>query len=251
MEFEDYRKLKHPTPYVYKLSGKGKELLYYGSTHSADPEDPIFTDIEKKFFEFDPDIALCEGEPGPVVAKSKEEAIRSGGEVEFVGFLCSQHQIKALPACIFSDEEAESLSREFPKEEVFLYLVARVLGYRFRVGKEVTKDFLEKTYLPTRKKFWGDWGGFRFTLRNLEKAHRKVLGRELDLSEKRFWLDASNPTKDLSVLNEVARRSGDLRDEFTVNSIRDTLKSHNRIFVIMGSSHARREEPHLRKMIEG
>lgn len=249
MQFEDYRKLKHPTPYVYRLAGKGKELLYYGSSHRADPEDPMFVDIEKRFSEFDPDTALYEGETGPVTARSKEEAIRSGGEAEFVAFLCSQHHIKALSATLPPPKEAELLTREFSKEEVFLYFVARGLGYRFRVGKKITRDFLEKG-LSWYKKILG-WKGFVFSLESLGKIHRQIVGRGLDLKDEGFWRDASNPTKDISVLNEIVRRSGDLRDEFTVNFIRGILKSYNRVFVVMGSSHARRQEPHLRKLIEG
>lgn len=249
MQFEDYRKLKYPTPYVYKLLGKRKELLYYGSAHhSADPQNPMFTDIEEKFLEFNPDIALFEGEAGPSVSRSKEEAVRRGGEAEFVAFLCSRRNIKTLSATLPVPREIELLTRKFSREEVFLYLVARFLSYRFRVGKSVTKDFLEKSYLPWCKKRLG-WSDFEFSLENLEKIYLKVLGQSLDLADEGFWRDASNPTKDISVLNEIARKSGDLRDGHTVTFIRGLLKSYNRVFVVMGSAHARRQEPHLRDLI--
>ena len=46
---------------ILYLEQNEKKLLFYGSIHSNDPDDSMFEDIERRFLELQPDIALVEG----------------------------------------------------------------------------------------------------------------------------------------------------------------------------------------------
>src|SRR5690606_19910502 len=49
-------------PYIIEATHEpGGKLLYYGSSHFYDPDDPMIKDIEDKWHSFKPDIALWEG----------------------------------------------------------------------------------------------------------------------------------------------------------------------------------------------
>ncbi|MDQ6984848.1 MAG: hypothetical protein Q9M76_00935 [Candidatus Dojkabacteria bacterium] len=58
---EEYSSLAHKTPYIYEIKNNNKELYYFGTYHSRDPEDEIFNIIESAIKEFNPEVLLIEG----------------------------------------------------------------------------------------------------------------------------------------------------------------------------------------------
>ena len=65
-------------PYIMEIKGE-KNLLYYGSWHTSDPEHPQIADIVKKWNEFKPTVAVTENRPGFYLG-GLSSAVESHGE---------------------------------------------------------------------------------------------------------------------------------------------------------------------------
>ncbi|MBD3224817.1 MAG: hypothetical protein GF313_08815 [Caldithrix sp.] len=63
MRFEQYQNVNHKEPYIYQIEANTGTLLYFGSRHSYDPDDPQLDTLINRFNRFAPDMVLTEAFP--------------------------------------------------------------------------------------------------------------------------------------------------------------------------------------------
>jgi len=255
LSFEEYNKLEHSTPYTYILSKADRFLFYFGSRHSYDVNDSQYAQLEKFWDSFTKtthekdQIVLIEGGKRPAL-KTKEEAIKAGGEMHYVAFLAKNMGIRT-----FSPEPPESkrykfLLQFFSKEYIALYEFERIC-YQWN-NRSITDDFEEYLikYMKSvaRESRWND---FDFSLQNMIVMHEKLLKQPFNKNDKKFFYNVINPTTNFSIVNKISRLEDDsFRDDYILKEIVRIWNERRNIFIIYGSSHAVRQEPALRNVIE-
>src|SRR3989344_9476644 len=61
MSAEEYAKKNWPELHVFDIEKDDKILRFFGSKHSNNPDDLIFSEIRKQFNDFQPDAVFIEG----------------------------------------------------------------------------------------------------------------------------------------------------------------------------------------------
>jgi hypothetical protein len=270
MTWEEYAAHnRHANPYVFELKKGGKELVYFGAMHSNDPSNPMFDQIRAKFAETRPDSMFVEGwahleeikaDPeryarGIEMMKNAtyEEVIQKSGEAGLGLKLAVDAGIDFYsPEPKFSDEVAHILEQGFTKEEAFVEYVHRDLYQYYRNHEKIpVEQYLESNIIKSFKDAT-NWEGFDYSIEHLEKIGKEIWGDKADIRVPDFSSERTNPVPEeeefKTRVTEVAKASSKFRDVYMVKALKDALKTHNKPFVIFGSSHAYMQRPALKKL---
>ena len=239
LRFDEYARIRHPTPYVVDVARDGTRLVLFGGRHSSDPTDPMFERIEETFARVAPAFALHEGTP-PAVEPEREIAIRRHGEAGLVRHLAARAGIETASMDIPLPEEARLLLREVTPGEALVYLVVRQLASFNR--KTARMDFAG--YFAEFFALIGPALSLDVDWPLVEREHRRVLGRPL--SPRDVTAFETDPMRDELPTQRLSRRSNRLRDEHMLAQLRAALDAHRRVFATVGVSHAVMLEPALR-----
>lgn len=264
MSFEEYARSEHEQPYIYEISHGEKKLMYFGAYHAYDPADPMFVDIKKRFEELRPNVVVVEGMeklaqlPPAAMDKIKqaswEDAARKGGEAGFALKLAVEAGIEVVsPEPEEKDEISDLEAQGFKPEEIFaFYMYREVAQYSRQKPMLPLKDFLEPYIADFKESV--DWKDFDFSLDHLETIGQKIWGEgakleDVDVVDQRIdpvpWPSTEGRQ---TVINQIARRSSQFRDEHMVSAIRQLVKKHERVLVVFGASHAYMQQPALRNL---
>ena len=100
-----------------------------------------------------------------------------------------------------------------------------------------------------------NWKGFDYSYERAIQLGEQILGKSIDVENEPEALDFIDPIpweekKDKqTTLNRIGEASSLFRDKKIVSDIADALKTHKRVFVVYGASHAAMQEPALRKAL--
>lgn len=254
LKFEELDKLNPTYPYTFKLENGNKSLLYYGTKHIFNPDDPEFDEIRKQFAEFKPQLALWEGSVDMDLS-SEDNAKRKGGEAGYLNYLAKQAGIPTKNLDVPMEVDLNFQAEKFGKEAAFAFFCLRQMNTLSRmvdqgqvVNEHKVKFGLENRIKELEEK--SEWSDFDFSLENLKKIFKGLLQENLKLDISKWNKEWLGQHYHHSVLNEIFRSSIEFRDIYTVNFIIEQFKEYDRIFVLMGGSHAYMEEPALRKWFE-
>ena len=249
LTFEQLQEMDYETPYILDLQKGEKHLIFYGSDHSNAPDDPMFDDIEKRFLDLKPEIIFNEGGDPPSL-DDRNESIRKFGESGFLMYLGKTHNVPVKNIEPPLQEQFDYFLKKYSKEDVLLMYFCRQISQLQRMNQTVNVDFENYMY------------GF---LKQLQKEGFPISDEEATLKyaitiyedffdEKFAWktFDGKNisPMGNESILNEIYREVGQFRDRYIVELISDTLKKYDRVFIVMGSGHAVKQEPVLRSLFK-
>jgi hypothetical protein len=271
MTAEEYSKLEHFTPYLYELKTGEKKLYYFGAYHSRNPNDVIFSEIENKFNEVNPDMVLIEGmsnvhqeresfEKNEFAPGEDEETVRKkiidiAGESGFALLLASKKGIDCeSPEPKDEDMYNDLLEKGFSRDDIFAEQVFLVLPQYHRQTEQKGFKGYAEFFIDSFKKAT-NWEDFDYLYEHALEAAQKAIGKDIDVEHDEYTLDYVDPIpwdnkKDAqTVLNEIARATSQYRDRFMVSEIAKLLKTHKKIFVVFGASHAVMQEPALRELI--
>jgi len=265
MTAEEYSHTEHATPYIFELQTGDKELRYFGSPHVRDPKNPLFAEIEAAFNEANPDIVFVEGVSvrgdktkfdERVKAASREEAIEHMGEPGFTLKLGVEKEIEwRSPEPTDEDLYNDLLAKGFSKEQIFAWDVFHILPqYNRLMDKKGFKPYVQG--FVERFKQATNWEGFDYSYERAIQLGEQILGRSVDVENEPDALDFIDPIpweekKDKqTILNRIGEASSLFRDRKIVSAIADALKTHKRVFIVYGASHAAMQEPALRKLLE-
>lgn len=265
---EDYASgHEHETPYLYHLAGGGKDLLYFGAEHTNNPAHPALSRLAAEFSAFKPDLALIEGIPqintlsAEQIAEytagfSIEALVKKIGEKGVVAKLATE-----LGCELYSPEPSDAaavgflLGQGFSRDEIFIQQVADQIPQFAR--QDLDQDFqnyMQPYFKRMQENF--EWSGYNFSVAHFELLHATLLKRSFDLHDIHFYVELSDPIPwpdrhmPYGRINMLAAAWNGYRDRYIVQNIAEQFKTHDRIFVVYGASHAVMQEPALRNLFD-
>ena len=265
MTAEEYSKIEHATPYIFELKAGDKELHYFGSPHVSDPSSPVFAQIEAAFNKANPDIVFIEGMSvsgdkrkfnEQVKAETREETIDEMGEPGFTMKLGLEKGIDwESPEPSDKDLYDDLLAKGFSKDQIFAWDVFHILP---QYSRQMKRDGFEKyvqRYIE-RFKQTTNWEGFDYSYERSIKLGEQIFGEAVDVENDQNATDRIDPIpwdekkEKQTILNRIGEASSLFRDRKIVRDILEAFKTHKRVFVVYGSSHAAMQEPALKKAFE-
>jgi len=229
-------------PYLFRSELGDGELLYFGSRHSYAPEDPQLSRIEELWGRFEPTLAFNEG-GHPPVEPSRAEAIRRHGEAGLVRFLAARDNVPVTTLDPSQAQEVAWLERSYSPEQIKMFFVLRAVSqFAVREGTEGLESEIERILriyhnTPGLRQPPGSWD----EVGSLYEKHFPGRGPVSEVPSS--WFD---PARDDTVLNEIARASGDYRDRWMVQLLAGHVGEGHRVFAVVGGSHVVRQADRLR-----
>lgn len=242
-------------PYVVEVQGVGQNLLFYGSEHTNDPEHSQFQDIEERWEAFvrnaTKPIALVEGrfdEVSKAETQDRSKSIVDGGEAQFVVYLARKDGVEVASPEPDRVWEANELAKEFGRDNVVFYYFIRQVGWWNRFTEKLDIQSEAKKMLGLMEKTYG-WDDVDFSVERMAAIHEELFAKPLVWNDTQWVYDITTPTPQDYVTNELARRSGELRDEYILGQIMKYWREGKSPFLVFGSAHAIRLEPALEKAL--
>ncbi len=245
--------------YVFKIEKGEKVLVYFGSAHTNDSEDPIFDEIKAQFDLLKPDMVYIEGWRSVNDNKDKARAffkdqsledLKTEGESHFALKLAIDSGIDfESPEPNFSEEINSLLEKGFSKKDIFYFYLYRDIDQYQRQNKNRNLDECKKYLEPYINRFRID-SGWESTEIDL---YVEEIFSELDIDSEEYNRQVDPipwEGKTQTAINEISRNSSNFRDKYIFERIKEGLKTHNRLFVVYGSAHAVKQEAALRALIE-
>lgn len=215
----------HPRPMILE----SKNVVIFGATHTRDPKDPQIDEIEFKWNQLKPTVALVEGRldfllPGFM------DPVKNLGEGGKVKALANSSGIPLYNWDLSKEELAERLRSKFSGEQIALAQILFPYFGAMRFGKPSSPEKYIDEYLY-RAKYVGLEEQFR-TAADVDREWKKVFPAGPD------WRTVSDEQGLPGYLESYLAAINDLRNQQLVCAIRQLVAKGERVFVICGSSHA-------------
>jgi hypothetical protein len=120
MPWDEYRTLRHSTPYVLRFDG----LVMYGVQHARDPQHTEMAEIERLWREFRPELAFSEGGLWRL-APTRDEAIERYGEQGLLRWLADRDHVEIRSMEPERGKEQAALTEQFGEETVRRFFAQR------------------------------------------------------------------------------------------------------------------------------
>ena len=241
---EEYQKRfaeGHPSPYTFEVQNGNKAIFYFGVRHSRDPHDAQWNILEEYWERFltqsaGERVALLEGPAGfSLDTLSRDEVIAKFGEAGLLAMWCKAHDIPYQSADLPLEEEFLKLKESFEGDLVTYFIFARSAGAWLRSGAMGSYDeVITKAVHSTAERIPSASDSLAF----YAAMHKKIFERELAESERETLIRAAAPIYHDSVLNDISRASGRVRNEHIVLEIEKQWLTGKSVFVLFGSGHA-------------
>ncbi len=222
-------------PYILDIQPEEVDgaLLYYGASHTSDPEDPQISDITETWARFKPTVALYEGRSRGFFYGALIEPFAGLPEPALVHKLARRDQIPLYSLePQYADEVAELL-KTFTAEQVGLYFFNRVYA------SEAQGNADENLALHLLKKR-ADVEGLRGALKGLGDLDRVW---QRDFPEEPDWrVNQGEP----GYLGEISHESRRVRGEHMARILIHLVNEGHRVLAVVGSGHVIRQEWNLR-----
>lgn len=244
LTYEEYYQKKLSEPYILELNTEeGASLLYYGSMHTTNLDDPQFVDIEKRWMTFQPTVAYSESCVWPL-EKSREGAISRYGEQGYLRFLASRHKVPIKSIDPTRAQEAVYLKRYFDAEKIKIFYVLRQAVVNQNLGKDTASVGYVNKILRHLGKI--DYY-FKGNPRHLTEFEGRVHQLFPNLKD---WKSIScsyfrSPNSE-NFISEIHRKLNEFRDQHMLQRLLRELRKGSRIFAVVGRSHVVVQEPVLR-----
>jgi hypothetical protein len=222
----------HPRPLILE----NKNVVVFGATHTRDPKDPQIAEIEFKWKNLDPTVALVEGRldfllPGFM------DPVKNLGEGGKVKALANKSGIPLYNWDLSKEELAKQLRNSFSAEQIALAQILFPYFSNLRFGKPASPDEFIKEFLH-RAKYVNMEQKFK-TAADVDAEWKKQFPNGPD------WRNVSDETTLPGYLDSYMAAVNDLRNKQLVCAIRQLTAKGERVFVICGSSHAACIKPAL------
>lgn len=232
---------------IINMKNRNKHMIFYGSRHCNDKKDPIFKDIEKHFYEVNPEIVLVEGDANKNSYIDKESAIKMG-EIAFTSYLGQKNKVLQKSVEPSFQEQFKYLLEKYDKEKVLAMYILRQL-YQYQNQQEKNHIDFEITierYVKSLSK-----NGFPI---NRDETKLEYI-QELLKPYINITINNSNWTKvdansliynEGTELNTIYEEIYKMRNENLKATIDKSLKEYDRVFIIMGKQHLLDEKDNIK-----
>jgi len=254
-QYAEIEKRGFTTPYLVEITRPSQSLLFYGSEHTNNPTHPQFQDIEERWNRFvtstSEPIALVEGrfdEVSESETNDRTTSITNGGEAQFLVHLARKDGVEVDSPEPDRVWEANELAKEFGRDNVVFYYFIRQMGWwnRFTEKPDIQTEANKMLQLMEKSYQWDD---VDFSTERMAAIHAELFDKPLAWDDTKWVYDITTPTPQDYITNELARRSGELRDDYILKQITDYWQAGKSPFLVFGSAHAIRLEPALRKVL--
>lgn len=224
--FSNYDSISdHPRPLIVENKG----VVVFGATHTRDPKDPQIAEIEFKWKQLRPTIALVEGRldfllPGLM------DPVKTLGEGGKVKALAGKAGVPVYNWDLSKEELAERLKQKFSPEQIALAQILFPYFSTLRFGKPSSPEKYLEEFLH-RAKYVGLEDKFQ-TAADVDREWKKIFPAGPD------WRNVSDEHTLPGYLNDYLAAINDVRNQQLVCAIRQLLAKGERVFIICGSSHA-------------
>ncbi len=253
-QYAEIEKKGFATPYIVEVNRAGQSILFYGSEHTNNPEHAQFKDIEERWETFTANtakpIALVEGrfdEVSEAETTERAKSIIDGGEAQFVVYLARKYGVEVLSPEPDRLCEANELAKESGRDTVAFYYFIRQVGWwnGFTEKPDIQSEAKQMLVLMKNSYQWDD---VDFSIERMASIHEELFGKTLSWDDTQWIYDITTPIAQDYITNELARRSGELRDEYILEKIKKYWQEGKSPFLVFGFAHAIRLEPALRKL---
>jgi hypothetical protein len=241
-------------PYILEFKNGKKHIVFCGVNHLTDKNDTLnalYMEIEKKFFQFRPNISVNEG--GDISNKrykSKGDALIKGGEIGLLKVLSDSLKIATVNGDADLPFEFSELLNTYTKGELLAYIVTERLMWGLKDANISKPEILEKRFNNFIDNYIISRGGV--ALNETERSfdffktnYTKLLNRPFDLEE----LEPTDPFDPNGRFQAIGRTSKEIRDQFLLKTIDHLLDTHDKVFVVFGGWHLLTCEPGLKAIL--
>lgn len=227
-------------PYVLELTSNQGALLYFGCRHTADASDPQLIELERRWKDFRPTVALCEGRERMNRFASRPD---SGpySESRLVRTLAYQSGTTLYTLEPEYQDEVDGLLSLHSPKEVATYLSLRAYTSEAK-GYSGSREELMLTLLQKRTNV----NGLRNTFDSIESF--EAYWRE-EFSASVDWRDLPN-TESNDRLLKIGHSSRQIRGEHMVQTLLELVAKGERVFAVVGASHVIRQGDFLRLSLQ-
>lgn len=236
-EHDAARERNGGNPYVLEIQPAGPgAILYYGASHTTDPDHPQIADIESRWEAFRPTVALCEGRARGYFYGALIEPFAGLPEPALVHKLARRAGVRLVSLEPAYEDEVRELLTRFEPPQVALYFFLRV--YVSEAGG-VANDALAADLLGKRTSV----DGLREALAS-PGAVDEVFARELPGPGDWRTLTSEPDAGFFPAISSASRR---IRGEHMLRVLIDLARKGERVFAVVGSGHVIRQEWNLRE----
>ncbi|HMB89318.1 MAG TPA: hypothetical protein VKP65_00635 [Rhodothermales bacterium] len=239
-EHDAARSRNEGNPYILRIDAEGGgALLYYGATHSSDPDHPQIADITSRWEAFEPTVALYEGRSRNFVYGALIEPFAGLPEPALVHKLARRDEVPLYSLEPAYADEVAALLASFSAEQIALYFFMRV--YASEAGG-VADEALARDLLGKRTDVDGLRGSL-ITLADIDSLWQH------DFADQDEWrIQRSEPR--YGYLAEISDASRRIRGEHMARILIDLVQRGERVFAVVGSGHVIRQEWNLRTVFD-
>lgn len=246
--------------YVFTLEKEGKKLVFMGTKHVNNPNNPLFTQIQDKFNELKPEIVFVEGKRFINTEKDKTREYYKDKTVEEC--IAEGESTFSLKLAIDAGIDFESPEPSYRKE--IKYLVESGYSqvdihkyYTYRIIYQFQREFPNSTVTACKEYIAKYMQRFReasgWDSEVLAELDESILA-EIGIGDNRRYSSQSDPTPwdgvEYTATKQISAASGQYRDEYIFERILSSLDTYNNVLVVYGASHAIIQEPALRAYFE-
>ena len=252
IDYDEYKKLNRPTPYFFIVKGQKQVLYYFGARHSYIPTDKQFSALKKFWNKFLNEtkkqncIVFVEGGKRPI-AENEKAAIENSGEAGFITFLAVENHTETLTPEPDQKWEREELLKKFSKEEVEYYYFARTVDQWHRRNQKPDFEIYIQPFLERDQRI-SQWLNFDFSLDKMRLIHKSLFRTDFNKLDNQFFAKIVNPMLTVSIINNVAKNSGKLREIEILREVERFWNNGKNIFIVYGQTHAVIQEPVIKTL---
>ena len=241
-------------PYILEFKKGKKHIVFCGVNHLTDNSDtlnPMYLNIEKKFFAVRPNVAVNEG--GDISKKrytSKYDALLKGGEIGLLKVLSDSLKIATVNGDADTPFEFSELLKTYSKGEFLAYIVTERLMWALKNENIIHQEIIERRFNGFIQNYIIRKGNVALTeseqtFEFFKTQYAQLLNRPFDLEE----LEPTDPFDPNGKFQEIGRKSKEIRDQFLLQSIDGLLNQFDTVFIVFGGWHLLTCEPGLLQII--
>ena len=253
MNYNEYLNRKFQVPYKYIINNNKQVLYYFGEEHSFDPNHKQWVEFNKFWHDFTAEtvnkkrvVFVEAGLPTPM--QSETEAIKDAGGTGLVVYLANKFKIEVFNPEPSRKYEADMLNKVFSRDEIEYYYFARIVSQWHRTSKNNFNEYIN-SYLQRDKRILG-WKNFKFTYEHMAEVHLKIFNSNIDVMDSIFFKKITSPVELTTTINKVCRLSGEIRDLYIVDQVKNYWEMGYSIYVEYGFGHAVIQEELLKEVLK-
>lgn len=237
--------------YTFSIE-KNSQLFYYaGTVHHHEPHNPQYDALEKAWTDFlqktTPTkrtlIIECSSTPTVSTVKNPRDAIAHEADKGFARELGLKAHVTVKGADLSYREQVAILLKKYPKEKVYYWLFAVLTEIWNRFSKKPGFESWVMMHLKDQTQ------DKTITLKNMTQLHEKFMGKTFNKDDHDFFFSITYPEKTESEFNELSKHIREKRESHMAKIMEEEWTKGNSVFVVIGSSHAKRQEQYLKEAL--